>query len=139
MATLWPLQRLRGVKFVRMRWKTTSAALLRRLRDSGSTAAIPREEWPAFCAEIPGIVGAWGWPTTAPITIRSDGTTVHGVNGVIDVLRLDAKAPSSQRVKAYRHVLAESTDGTVRRAGPFRDVDYGHWRSGLPSWASTNR
>ena len=120
-----------------MRWKTTSAELLQRLRDSGSTAAVPRDQWPAFCAEIPGIGGVWGWPTSVPVTVRSDGSTVHGVVGVLDVLRRDAAAPLSRQIKAYRHYLIESTDGTVRRAGPFRDVDYGHWRPDLPSWAST--
>ena len=122
-----------------MRWKTTSAELLQRLRNSGSTVPVPRDQWPAFCHEVPGIVGVWGWPTTGPVTVRSDGTTLHGVVGVLDVLRRDADAPTSQQVKAYRHYLVETTDGSVRRAGPFRDVDYGHWRSDLPPWASTGR
>jgi hypothetical protein len=98
---------------------------------------IPRDEWPTFCHGVPGIVGVWGWPTTGPVTVRSDGTTLRGVVGVLDVLRRDANAPTSQRVKSYRHYLVETTDGAVRRAGPFRDVDYGHWRADLSPWAST--
>jgi len=120
-----------------MRWKTTSAELLQRLRNSGSTAAVPRDEWPTFCHDVPGIVGVWGWPTTGPVTVRSDGTTLHGVVGALEVLRRDVTAPTSQRVKTYRHYLVESTGGVVRRIGPFLDVPHGHWRADMPSWAST--
>jgi len=122
-----------------MEWKTTNAELLQRLRDSGHTVSVSREERTDFTGRMPGVVGAWGWPTTGPMTVRSDGTTLYGVVGVLDVLRYDATAPTSRRVKAYRHYLAESTDGTVQRIGGFRDVDYGHWRADLPSWASTGR
>lgn len=120
-----------------MRWKTTSAELLERLQDSGSTAPVPRAQWPAFGRRMPGVVGVWGWPTTGPLTVRSDGTTIHGVVGALDVLRRDESEPSSRQVKAYRYYLVELADGTVQRTGPFRDVDYGHWRADLPPWAST--
>ena len=120
-----------------MRWQTTSADLLQRLRDSGSTAALPRDKWPAFCAEVPGLVGVWGWPTTGPATVRSDGTTLTDVVGALEMIRRDPAAPTTRQVKSYRYYLRQFEDGTVQRIGPFRDIAHRHWRPDLPPWAST--
>jgi hypothetical protein len=120
-----------------MRWSTTSAELLQRLRNSGSTSAVPRDEWPAFCAEVPGVVGVWGYPTTGPVTVRSEGTTLTGVVGALEMIRRDPAAPTSQRVKSYRYYLRQFEDGSVQRIGPFKDVPPRHWRADMPPWAST--
>ena len=120
-----------------MRWKTTSAELLARLRASGTTAALPREVWPAFENPMPGVIGVWGWPTTGPATVRSDGTTLTGVVGALEIIRRDPAAPTTQQVKSYRYYLRQFDDGSVQRIGPFRDVAHGHWRADMPPWAST--
>ncbi len=120
-----------------MQWKTKSPDLLRRLRDSGTTTAVPRDEWPAFYVEVPGIVGFWGWPTTSAVTVRSDGTTLTGVLGALEMISRDPSAQTMSQVKSYRFYLRQLADGSVQRIGPFRDVPHGHWRADMPSWAST--
>lgn len=87
---------------------------------------------------MPGVVGVWGWPTKSVITVRSDGTTLTNVVGALEIIRRDPVAPASQQVKCYRYYLRQLEDGSVQRIGPFRDVAHSHWRSDMPSWASTN-
>ena len=87
---------------------------------------------------MPGLVGVWGWPTTSATTVRSDGTTLGGVVGALEIIRRDPGAPTTQQIKSYRFYLRQLDDGSVQRIGPFRDVPHGHWRAELPSWATTS-
>ena len=102
-------------------WTQISSRLYRTITESGSTTAVPKDQWPARFEEEAEPLELWGWKST-----EADRAEMRMVRDGDDI---------PEEWKAYRYILKQE-DGETFMSPPLKDIPEmsGHHTDHIPAW-----